>query len=68
MHIVAIASSFAAAIDVLFAASVEEICDGGIDGINLFAIKESAIDIFQGVFGIFLITVLDVHVADDVVS
>jgi len=68
MHIVAVASSFAAAINILFASSVEKICDRGVHSINFFPIKKSAIDIFQCIFGIFLITVLDIHVTDYMIS
>jgi len=68
MHIVAITSSFATAINVLFALSVEEVSNRRKDGANLFAIQEPAIDMFQSIFRIFLITVFNIHVANDMIS
>lgn len=68
MHIIAVPSSFAAAIDVLLALSVEEVRDRGINSTNLLAIPEPPIDILQRIFRVLLITVLDIDIADDVIA
>lgn len=68
MHIIAISSSFAAAVDVLLALSVEEVCDWRVNGTDLLAVEEPSIDVLESVLGVLLITVLDVDVADNVIA
>ena len=46
MHVVAIAASLAAAINVLLALGVKKVGNGGELGIDFFAIEETAIDVF----------------------
>ena len=68
VHIIAITSSFATTVDVLFAFSIQEVSDWRVYGTDFFAIKKSTIDAFQGILRVVLITVLDIDVADDVIS
>jgi hypothetical protein len=64
MHIVAIASSFAASINVLLTLSVHEISDRRKDGIDFLFGKNSSIDIFLCIFRIFLISIFDIDISN----
>lgn len=68
MHVIAISSSFAAAIDILFAFCIEEVGDWWEDGTYFFAIEESSVNVFKGVFRVFLITVFNIHISNNVIS
>lgn len=68
VHVVAVASALAAAVDVLLALGVEEVGDRGEDSTDLLALEEAAIDVVEGVLGVLLVAVLDVDVAHDVVA
>ena len=68
MHVVAIAASLAAAINVLLALGVKKVGNGGELGIDFFAIEETSIDVFLGIFRVLLFAILDVDVAHNVVS
>ena len=67
MHIIAIATSFAAAVDILFAFCVEEVGNRGKLGIYFFAVEETTINVLLGIFGVLLFAVLDVNVSNDMV-
>lgn len=51
MHIVAVASSLAAAIKVLLAFGIAEVSDRGVMSDDLAPIIEAPIDIFHSIFG-----------------
>jgi hypothetical protein len=68
VHVVAVASALAAAVDVLLALGVEEVGDWGEDRADLLAVPEPAVDVLERVFGVVLVAVLDVDVAHDVVA
>lgn len=68
MHIVAIAASFAAAVEILLALGIAKVGDGGIVGDDLAAVVETAVDVFHGVLSVLLSGKLDVGVADDVLA
>lgn len=68
VHVVAVATALAAAVDVLLALGIKEVSDGRVLGLDLLAVEEAAIDVLLGILGEVLVTVLDVDVADNVVS
>jgi hypothetical protein len=68
VHVVAVSSSFAAAVDILFAFGVKEIGHRGEDGRYFLATEESAIDVVECIFRVFFIAVFDIDISDDVVS
>lgn len=68
VHIVAISSSLAAAVDILLALGVQKISDRRVNRANFLAIEETAINVLQSVFGEFLVAVLHIDIAHDVVA
>lgn len=68
MHIIAIASSLTASIDILLAFGIQEVRNWRKDCTNLFAIEEPPIDILQSIFRILLITILDIDISHDMIS
>lgn len=68
MHIVAVASSFAAPIDVLLAFGIQEISNWWEYGTYLFALEKSSIYIVEGILRVLLITVLYIYVAHNVIT
>lgn len=68
MHIVAVPSSLAGAVNVLLALSIQEIRYRGEDSTDLLTLEKSAIDIVECIFRILLVAVLHIDVAHDVIS
>jgi hypothetical protein len=50
VHVIAVASSFAAAVDVLLALGVQEVSDRREDSTDSLSIEEPAIDVLECIF------------------
>ena len=68
VHIIAISSSFAAAVYVLLALGVQEVSDRWKDGANFLSIEKPSIDVVKGVLGVLFIAILDVDISNDVIA
>lgn len=68
MHIVAVSSSLAASVDILLALGVQEVSYWWKYGTDFLPVEKSAIDIVKCVLRVFLVAVLHVNVADNMVS
>lgn len=68
VHVVAVTASLTTAIDVLFAFCIHEISDGWKYGVNFFASKESAIDIFLSNFCVVFVWIFDINVSDQMIT
>lgn len=68
MHIIAIATSFACSLYVLFAFCVQEISDRRELSLNLFSVQKPTIGILLSILCILLFTVFDINIANNVIS
>ncbi len=68
MHVITVASSFAATVNILFALRVHEISYRRVDGAYLFTIEKPAIDIFQSILRILLVTIFNIDVSNNVIA
>lgn len=68
MHIVAVTSTLATAIEILFTLGVAEVSDRRVVRNNLASIVEASIDIFHGIFCILFGRKLDVGVSHDMLT
>lgn len=68
MHVVAIPSSFATSINILFALSIHEIGDSRELSLDFLPIEETTIDILLCVFRVVILSVFDINIANNMIT
>lgn len=68
MHVIAVAASFTAAVNVLFAFCVHEICHWGKYCVYLFPSEKSSVNIFLGNLCIVFIRILYVNISHQMIT
>lgn len=68
MHVIAVTSSFAGPLNVLLTFCIQKVCHWRELSLNFLSIKKSAISILLGILGVIFLTVLDVHIANNMVA
>lgn len=68
MHVVAVTSSLAAAVNILLALGVKKVSHWGKNSANLLAVEKPSVHVLESVLGVFLIAVFDIHVAHYVIT
>jgi hypothetical protein len=68
MHVIAITSTFTAAVKILLAFGITEVSDGRIMSNYFTTIVKAAIDVLHGVFCVLFGRVFDINVANNVLT
>lgn len=68
MHVITIATTFAATVDVLLALGVHEICHWGKHCVDFLAGEKSSVDVLLSILCIIFVRILDIDVSDQMVA